>query len=363
MVKINGYKVHGTLTRGMTARTAEQYIQENYDENKDAAESLVQAAWMYGISARSADDGRYFAVYRKQRVPARFLIEEGTAKDILSDGAETVALSAPVGYSKRSIPSGKKIHRIQPISKEATMAPRGSRTATRTRKGAKPAPAPEPEELEEEDLEDEVDEEELEDEELEDEEDDDLDDEVDEDDEDDEEEEGEEDDDDDEPSDYTPYLTKDITPTMEDFAEWINREVGDINVLGAEDPVRLVALAGTLRMEFQRSDFNKERRAERQAASAKAAKATAAKRGKAAAAAEEEEEQPRARRGKAAPAKAAPAKAAKGKAAAEPARPVATKGPRSGKAVPASKGKAATATVKPAGRARNARSSKAAAPF
>jgi hypothetical protein len=70
--------------------------------------------------------------------------------------------------------------------------------------------------------------------------------------------------------DYTIYATKDVTATMEDFAEWIVQEVyeGDQKAFDKEDPVRIVSLAGTLRMEFQRSDLNKTRRAERQAARA-----------------------------------------------------------------------------------------------
>lgn len=80
----------------------------------------------------------------------------------------------------------------------------------------------------------------------------------------------------DEARDYTIYAEKDVTPTMQDFAEWIVAEVYDGNqkAFDAEDPVRIVSLAGTLRMEFQRSELNKTRRAERQAARASAATET-----------------------------------------------------------------------------------------
>ncbi len=63
--------------------------------------------------------------------------------------------------------------------------------------------------------------------------------------------------------DYTVYADKPITPGMQDFHDWLTDNVGDLSKM---DTVRIVALAGTLRMEFQQSDFNKERRAERRAA-------------------------------------------------------------------------------------------------
>jgi hypothetical protein len=66
----------------------------------------------------------------------------------------------------------------------------------------------------------------------------------------------------DEAPDYTAYADKEITATMEDFHEWLEQEVG------IKLDLRSVALGGTLRMEFQKSQFNKDRRAERQAARA-----------------------------------------------------------------------------------------------
>lgn len=48
--------------------------------------------------------------------------------------------------------------------------------------------------------------------------------------------------------DYTEYATKDITPTMEAFAEWLVKETGY-----AVD-ARTVALAGSLRGDFQASE-------------------------------------------------------------------------------------------------------------
>lgn len=74
---------------------------------------------------------------------------------------------------------------------------------------------------------------------------------------------------------WAKILEKDITPTMEDFATWLDEEVlqpngTSLETLGAEDPVRLVSLAGTQRMEFQQSEFNKTQRANRKATRAAA---------------------------------------------------------------------------------------------
>ncbi len=104
--------------------------------------------------------------------------------------------------------------------------------------------------------------------------------------------------------DYTVYADKPITQTMEDFHEWLQ------DVVGVELDLRSVALGGTLRMHFQQSDFNKERRAERQAARA----ASAASNGEAGETPAE------------APAKRGRPAAAKPAAAAAPAKPAARRG-------------------------------------
>lgn len=108
--------------------------------------------------------------------------------------------------------------------------------------------------------------------------------------------------------DYTGYADKAPTATMSDFAEWLVDEVYGGKYPGDEDDfVNGVRLGGTLRMEFQRSEFNIQRREERRQERAAAAEAEP-----------EEEEAPapkRAARGKTAATKAAPAKAAPAKAA------------------------------------------------
>jgi hypothetical protein len=185
-----------------------------------------------------------------------------------------LAATPGVGYTSRGKAASKT------VTKEATDM------ATATRRGKSAAKAtkvvePEPEVEEDEDLEPEEDEEELDDEveddeEEDDEEEDDEEDEAEEDDEDEPSDEAEEDEEEDgeEPvKDYTPYASKAITPTMQDFHDWLNIEVGDLSGM---DPARVVSLAGTLRMEFQKSEFCHERREERKAAAA-AAKAKPAK--------------------------------------------------------------------------------------
>lgn len=128
--------------------------------------------------------------------------------------------------------------------------------------------------------------------------------------------------------DYTVYAGKPATPLMQDFAEWIKQEVGvDFPSKAAEAAFdNGVRLGGTLRMEFQKSDFCKERRAERQAEKAAENGATVVKAGKRGrpAATEDVEDEPAVK----------PAKAPRGRAAArataKPGRPAA--GARRGRA-------------------------------
>jgi hypothetical protein len=48
--------------------------------------------------------------------------------------------------------------------------------------------------------------------------------------------------------DYAAYASKEITPTMEAFHQWLQNETG------LELDLRSVALAGSLRMDFQKSE-------------------------------------------------------------------------------------------------------------
>jgi hypothetical protein len=194
--------------------------------------------------------------------------------------AARLARPDAVRYSKR-VPNGKAALRSSPSMEAITMA---TRTAAKrpTRAKAKPAPEPEPEveeELEELEDEAEVDEDEV-DEDAEDEDAEDEDEESEDEEEDEEQDEDEDEDEEvedeaaDEPAeepekDYRIYAEKPITVTMEDFAEWLEQEVAPLDSM---DPVRLVALAGTLRMEFQKSQFCKDRR-EKRREEARAAKA------------------------------------------------------------------------------------------
>jgi hypothetical protein len=116
------------------------------------------------------------------------------------------------------------------------------------------------------------------------------------------------------------HLTKDLSATMQDYAEWFDNEVTDIAALGKTDPDRLLALGSTLYPHFQKSDLNQTRRE--------------ARRSERAAEEPEEEEAPPAKsaaRGRAAKGASAPAPApapapARGRAAAAPARPAGRRG-------------------------------------
>ena len=80
----------------------------------------------------------------------------------------------------------------------------------------------------------------------------------------------------DETKDYTGYADKTPTATMQDFHDWLVEEVydGELPFEDTEEAfLKGVHLGGTLRMEFQRSDFNRERRAARKAAKPAAAEA------------------------------------------------------------------------------------------
>lgn len=78
-------------------------------------------------------------------------------------------------------------------------------------------------------------------------------------------------------TDFTVYADKAPTPTMVDFADWLIAEVGlEFATVKEESAFRNgVRLGGTLRMHFQQSDFNIQRRDERRAAAASAANGAA----------------------------------------------------------------------------------------
>lgn len=358
MARINGWNVIGVLLPPMTGREAYKVLRRKFGQTPmHARDILASSLGPRGICAKqafSSDSSDEFtgfvAVYpQRTRNGTRFVIEDGTSpKKLIADRPVRVARARPVRYSSGVAKS--RNFAPNPITKETIMAaktaarPAAKAAPARAAKPAakaparkaKAAPEPEPEDLE---LEEELEDEELEDE-LEDEEDEDLEDEDESDEdeeEDDEEEEDEEDEDEEsEATDYTPYASKAITPVMADFAEWIDTEIfqpvgTSIQEVGAEDPVRLIAIAGTVRMEFQKSEFNRTQR-ERRQAEAKAAKAAPKAVAKAAPAPKAKvaaKAAPAAKAkvaAKAAPAKAAPARTAK--AAPAKAAPAASRGPR-----------------------------------
>jgi hypothetical protein len=191
----------------------------------------------------------------------------------VSESPLRVARTSRTGYTDRAEVKRKPVA----LTKEASMATRAPArkpAATPAKRGTRKAKVdePEPEEVEEEELEEDED---LEDEaEEQDEEESDEDDESDED----EDEDEEDDEDEQEAKDYTGYADKAPTPTMSDFCEWLLDNVfgGELPIEDPEEAFQAgVRLGGTLRIEFQQSDFCKQRREERRAESRKAAKAPA----------------------------------------------------------------------------------------
>lgn len=108
------------------------------------------------------------------------------------------------------------------------------------------------------------------------------------------------------------HLTKELSPTMQDYAEWFEQEVASFDDV---EPDRLLALGSTLYPHFQKSEMNQKRREARRSQRAVAPVDEP----------EEEEEAPApARKGRTV-AKTAPAKAAATEpAAAKPAAPART---------------------------------------
>ena len=60
--------------------------------------------------------------------------------------------------------------------------------------------------------------------------------------------------------DYTPYLTKDLTATMVDYATWMDENLPGWDKAEVD---RILALGSIMYPRFQKSDFNIQRREER----------------------------------------------------------------------------------------------------
>jgi hypothetical protein len=187
-----------------------RYMYEHFGVGYPLTRRVTQIARENGVTVEPWDKGAFTVrLYGRNS----FLIEDGAG------GSVDHVAPAPVRHYSKS-PESRPARPVPAVKKSSSR--KGNVMAPR--RGTAPAPEPEVEEVEAE--------------------------------------EGE--------RDYTVYATKPVTATMEDFAQWLHEEVGDINEMGANDPVRLVALAGTLRMEFQKSDFNRTRREERRAERAQA---------------------------------------------------------------------------------------------
>lgn len=74
--------------------------------------------------------------------------------------------------------------------------------------------------------------------------------------------------------DYSKYLTKELTPTMVDYATWMDQNLPGWDKLEVD---RILALGSTMYPKFQKSDFNIEQREARAAQSAPPAESEPAK--------------------------------------------------------------------------------------
>lgn len=262
-----GTKVAGPLSRARTV----MYVAERYGWDPNRVDrAILRLADAFGRT----NEVYYPDPQNYRRVTVVWLTRLTKDRYEIREEKRPARLAAVPGVRYTSVvPVSKAASSPEPLRQEANTM------QARTRK-SKPAPAPEPEEIEDEVLEEEEEDEELEDsEDVE--EDEELEDagDVEEDEADEEEEEADEDE---EEKDYTPYAGKAPTPTMTDFGDWLLAEVygddlpEDFDEQSFREGVRL---GGTLRMEFQRSDFCRERREERKAAAAaaKAAPKTPAK--------------------------------------------------------------------------------------
>lgn len=204
------------------------YMARHYKFTRETAARLFDLAKNDGESWHGAPcKSGYILVTSVGNTGGPYVTVEDAEK-ALTNIPGRVARPMPVGYTSR-LPLKSGI---------TTRREKGPQMATATRRGKAAAKAAEPEEVEEEA-------------------------------------EVEEAEEDDEAKDYTGYADKVPTATMTDFHEWIVDNVYD-GELPFEDVdeafLKGVHLGGTLRMEFQRSDFNRERRAERKAAKPAAAK-------------------------------------------------------------------------------------------
>lgn len=189
---MNDVKRSGALTK----RQAVAYL-TGKGFTLETALRLGEDAIRSGQALHGLPNGPGYALISRIGTGNTVQIESGSpaALNLSRRNPETVAPKRTGQYSSR-IASGEDPYRNR---KGTTMPPK---RAART----KPAPAPEPEPAEE-------------------------------------------------AKDYTVYATKQITPIMLGFAEWLRQEVGDIDEMDAD---RIVSLAGTLRMEYQKSEFCQE---------------------------------------------------------------------------------------------------------
>jgi hypothetical protein len=263
---------------------------------EERARRVLNIAWEFGQKAEPCPGGYVHVWYHGKDDTGEHVYS--VVEHISAPGKKALALPDEKRYTQHK----HTTQQPRGAGKETKMARTATASAPAARRGRKPAPEPEPEQNGE-------------------------------------------------APDLQRYLTKPLTPTMEDYVEWFETEVAELRSLSRDLP-RILYLGVTLYKHFQESEFNQTRRDERRAERASAAPPEpepakpARGRGRPAAASTEPASTNGARRGR------------KPAAAAEPATPA-----RRGRKPAAEKPAAKPATTRGRGRGRAADESDVDSPF
>lgn len=239
------------MSPGVSAESALAILKGIYRFSDDTAKKIINRAWHDGESVHGNPSGPGH-IYITSLGNGRYSVARNSGK---ISGNRPGILAQPGRMDYNRVRRAKPVNSPNPYGKAIIMPPRGRRAAAAAPVEPEPEPAEET------------------------------------------------------AGQFDHHLTKDLSPTMQDYGDWFHQNVADIDELGKTDPGRLLALGSTLYPHFQKSDLNQERRAAR-------------KSGRAAAADPESEPEPapapaRGRRTvAAAPAATAPAKPRRGRAAA-----------------------------------------------
>lgn len=182
---------------------------------EDRARRVLNIAWEFGEKAEPCPGGYVHVYYHGQEGGAHcFSVVEHLGP---AAAKEALELSAEKRYTQRK----QTTQQPKGARKETKMARTATASAPAARRGRKPAPEPEPEANGE-------------------------------------------------APDLQRYLTKPLTPTMEDYVEWFEDNVAELRSLSRDLP-RILYLGVTLYKQFQESDFNVQQREARRAERASAA--------------------------------------------------------------------------------------------